>query len=107
MSLPDDPVVTTTGDLDALRRRMSTDDRFRYRRHDLFTTVFTTPLTVDMVLGEQADTLRSIVNAVRDLHGHDVEIVFDTDGAEVAFCILKWRGEAHLRSLDSQLASVL
>ena len=71
MSLPDDPVATTTGDLDALRRRMSTDDRFRYRRHDLFTTVFTTPLTVDMVLGEQAEqkahaqTHPSIAQALR------------------------------------------
>lgn len=107
MSLSDDQVVTTNGDVDALRRRMLADDRFRYRKHELCATIFTTPLTTDMVLGEQSETLRTIVKAVRELHGADVVVAFDTNGNEVEFTILKWRDEVHLRSLDSRTSDVV
>lgn len=90
----------------ALRQRMASDERFRYRSYELFKTVFTTPLTIGMVLGEHAEALRAIVNAVRELHGNDVEITFETDGNEVALCIHKWRDETHLRSLDGQASDV-
>lgn len=84
----------------ALRQRLLVDERFRYRRHELFTTIFAAPLTVEMVMGEQLEAVRKVVTGIDELNGGQLEFFLEGDTDQVSLCVRRWREEAQLRSLD-------
>lgn len=90
--------------LEEIRKRYAGSDYFRYRDHQLYRDIIKLPLSVEMITGEKASAVPTVIKALRELYGDDLMFDFASIGDEVTLRVRMWKDEATLRSLWREYA---